>query len=725
MSGLELWGGHECTVNRVGDLFRDQTRLSGHHDRLDDLDRFAELGVAALRYPVLWERVAPDHADEADFTWSDARLARLGQLGIRPIVGLVHHGSGPAYTHLLDEGFASGLGAYARRVAERYPHVRDWTPVNEPLTTARFSCLYGHWYPHQADERLFWTALLNQVDGTRLAMRQIRAVNPQARLIQTEDLGRTYGTPPLTEQVAYENARRWMTWDLLCGRVTPDHVLWDRLCGFGLEGRLRAVADDPCPPDVLGINTYLTSERFLDHRIEDYPPHTRGGNGKIAYADVEAVRVLTPAPLGVEGAMEETWARYGRPIAITERHNGCTHDEQIRWFRDGWEAANRLRADGLPIEAVTAWSLLGAHDWNSLLTRPAGHYEPGVFDIRGPAPRATAMARFLKSLGDPAAAPHPAATGPGWWRRDIRLEHRPVFRGLETPEPRRVWRADGGAGRPILIVGATGTLGKAFARACEHRALDYVLTRRPGLDLAAPASIAAALDRHAPWAVINAAGWVRVDQAETDCAGCFAANAEGAVRLAAACAERGIPLVGFSSDLVFDGQVGRAYRESDAVAPLNAYGASKAQAERETLALGGKALVIRTAAFFSPYDPYNFAVHVLRSLAAGEPVEAAEDLVVSPTYVPHLTDAALDLLIDGETGLWHLANEGEASWAEFAVRLAKACGRDAAGVRPRRAAEFGWPARRPAYVPLTSERGLVMPSLDQAIAAFASAAAIT
>ncbi|MFN3435885.1 MAG: family 1 glycosylhydrolase, partial [Sphingomonas sp.] len=188
---LQLWGGLECTVNRTGDAFRDQTRLSGHHDRPEDLDLFAGLGLAAIRYPLLWERIAP-HADgEPDWAWTDARLARLREAGIRPIAGLVHHGSGPAHTHLLDDGFATGLGRFAGQVAERYPWIEDWTPINEPLTTARFAALYGHWYPHARDERSFWLALLNQVDGTRAAMRAIRRVNSRARLIQTDDLGRT------------------------------------------------------------------------------------------------------------------------------------------------------------------------------------------------------------------------------------------------------------------------------------------------------------------------------------------------------------------------------------------------------------------------------------------------------------------------------------------------------------------------------------------------------
>jgi dTDP-4-dehydrorhamnose reductase len=181
-----------------------------------------------------------------------------------------------------------------------------------------------------------------------------------------------------------------------------------------------------------------------------------------------------------------------------------------------------------------------------------------------------------------------------------------------------------------------------------------------------------------------------------------------------------MPMVGFSSDLVFDGRRGRAYVESDAPSPLNVYGASKAQAEAEVLALGERALMVRTAAFFSPYDPFNFAAQVVRTLAAGQVFQAADDLVVSPTYVPDLVGAVLDLLIDGETGLRHLANDAAVSWAEFARQVAEALDLDPGLVRPVSAASFGWPAARPAAAALATERGKIMPPLQDAIGRYAA-----
>ena len=191
---LELWGGYECTVNRVGDQWFDQTPRSGHEHRITDLELFADLGMTALRYPALWERISPQDPEIRDFRWTDERLPRIRDLGMEPILTLCHHGSGPHYTSLIQDSFVPGLARHATAVAERYPWVRDWTPVNEPLTTARFSALYGYWYPHTQTEAAFWTALLNEIDATRLSMREIRRVNPQARLIQTDDLGYCHAT---------------------------------------------------------------------------------------------------------------------------------------------------------------------------------------------------------------------------------------------------------------------------------------------------------------------------------------------------------------------------------------------------------------------------------------------------------------------------------------------------------------------------------------------------
>ncbi|SDD55034.1 family 1 glycosylhydrolase [Belnapia rosea] len=427
-SELELWGGIECTVLRVGDMWRDQLRESGHYHRIDDLEAVARLGFRKLRYPVLWEHVAPEQPGECDWRWHDERLARLRELGITPIAGLVHHGGGPHYTNLLDPNFPELLAEQAERTARRYPWIKSWTPVNEPLTTARFSGLYGHWFPHGTDEATFLRILANECRAVVLAMRAIRRVIPDAELVQTEDLGKTFSTPKLAYQAEDENERRWLSLDLLTGRVDRDHPWWRRLLAADVtEAELDEFRAQDLGPMVIGFNYYITSERFLDHRLALYPEHMHGGNGRDAYADIEAARVPLPPHEGTgwEPRLREAWDRYGSiPLAITEAHIGwCPEHEQVRWFLEAWDAAAGLRAEGADIRAVTIWSLLGAVDWNSLLTQKTGHYEPGVFDMRHPSgrPHPRLIAKAAEAIARQGRFEHPLLQQPGWWRREDRF----------------------------------------------------------------------------------------------------------------------------------------------------------------------------------------------------------------------------------------------------------------------------------------------------------------
>lgn len=702
LTPLQVWGGLECTVARVKNQFRNQIRETGHHERIDDLERIAALGLRTLRYPVLLETIAPEHPDRQDWSWHDERLARLRALGIAPIAGLVHHGSGPAYTSLLDPGFADLVAAHAGRVARRYPWITDYTPVNEPLTTARFSGLYGHWYPHGRDMPTFLRTLIHQCRAVVLSMQAIRRVNPAARLVQTEDLGKAFGTPAMQYQADYENERRWLSFDLLCGRIDTRHPWHGIFLDAGIGAReLAFFTDSPCPPDIIGINHYLTSERFLDHRLAMYPGFHQNTTASHTYVDVEAVRIDLPASqIGPEARLREAWERYGLPIAVTEAHHGCSRDEQVRWLMEVWRAAQRLWAEGADIRAVTVWSLLGAVDWNCLLQHKNDFYETGVFDVRASPPRPTVLAAATASLAASGDFEHPVLDRAGWWKREERF-----YRPRSASGKLRVV----GSPRRLLITGASGTLGQALSRICHLRGLDHDLVSRRELDIADAASVEAALRAYRPWAVINAAGYVRVADAEREAGRCFRENAEGAGLLADACARLGLPCVSFSSDLVFNGELGRAYAESDAVDPRGVYGQSKAEAERRILAAHREALVIRTSAFFGPWDRYNFAHGMLHGLAQGRRMQAPASVAVSPTYVPDLAHATLDLLIDGASGIWHLANRGQVSWHGFAVMLAEAAGLDAGALA---VADAG---AAPAVTALTSERGLVMPTLEHGI----------
>src|SRR3954469_2397503 len=360
----ELWGGIECTINRVKDWFQDQLTLSGHYEREDDLELFAQLGIKALRFPILWERHEPVPSKDIDWQWTDQQLQKLNSLQIIPIAGLLHHGSGPAFTSLIDQRFPESFAAYAEKVATRFPFLEYYTPINEPLTTARFSGLYGHWYPHHKKDRSFARMLVNQLKGVVLAMKAIRKINPQAKLVQTEDLGKIYASRALQYQANFENARRWLTFDFLTGKVDSSHRLWKYLLGCGIrKEELQFFLDNPCLPDIMGVNHYITSERYLDENTKKYPRHMVGGNRRHKYVDVEAIRVPLQEPHGLPVLLRETYKRFNLPIALTEVHMHCHREEQVRWFQQAWKAANDLAEEGVPIKAVTAWSLLGAFGW--------------------------------------------------------------------------------------------------------------------------------------------------------------------------------------------------------------------------------------------------------------------------------------------------------------------------------------------------------------------------
>jgi dTDP-4-dehydrorhamnose reductase len=714
MLPLEMWGGVECTVNRVHENWHDQLRASGHDVRIDDLSRFAQLGLRRLRYPALWEMTAPETPECFDWRWLDQRLTRLQELGIEPILGLLHHGSGPRYTSLLDPRFPAWFATYASAIACRFPWVTQYTPINEPLTTARFSALYGHWYPHRCDDHSFARALVNQMRATTLAMQAIRRVNSSAQLIQTDDLGRTTSTPKLIYQADFDNERRWLGWDLLRGTVDARHAMWGYLREAGIEAaELGWFSEHPCPPDIIGINHYVTSDRHLDDDVLRHAPQRCGGNGRDAYVDMEAVRAAGSRPAGVAGALQDAWQRYRCPLAITESHLACTREDQLRWLHSAWCCAHEARAAGMDVRAVTAWALLGSFDWDSLVTRMQRHYEVGAFDVRGPEPRRTAIAHLISDLASHRTPRRAAlASEPGWWERAFRS--RDSTQQTPTSAPRT-------SPAPLLVTGASGTLGRAFTQLCAVRGLCVRAYSRAELDICDAGAIALELDKTAAWAVINTAGYVRVDAAELDSERCYRENSAGAELLASACAERGLPFLTFSSDLVFDGQRHTPYVETHDVRPLNVYGLSKARAERDVMKAHAGALIVRTSSFFGPWDEHNFVTVALRTLARGDVFRAIDDIVVSPTYVPDLVNAALDLLIDGEQGMWHLVNDGSLSWVELVRRAARLAKVSTAHLQSDSWRTFDLAAARPSFSVLTSERGIVMPNLEDALARYVAA----
>lgn len=714
MLPLEMWGGLECTLNRVQDRFINQIIKNGHLNRISDLELFASIGLKKLRYPCLWEMVAPESLDQMDWSWLDERLGELQRLGITPIAGFLHHGSGPSYTNLIDPELPQKMAIYARAFAQRYPWVEDYTPFNEINTTARFSCLYGHWYPHHKSDESYLRALMNQCKGTVLAMREIRRVNHRAKLVQTDDLGKAQSTPKLEYQRDFENERRWLSFDLLCGKVTEDHPLYSYIISHGIKrNELEWLEKNPFAPNIIGLNHYHLSNRFLDHRLELYPSWSHGTNGKDQYADVGAVDTGQIEPPSPEQIIMEAWYRYELPIAVTEVHTRGNRESQMRWLYQVWQHALRAREKGADVRAVTAWSLLGTYDWHSLCTKCEMFYESGVFDLRTKdgTPKATAVTQLIKDLATKGCSDSPLLDEKGIWNTPRR-----VLFGAAEGAHSEVFRHNS---RPVLITGATGTLGQAFARICGARNISYRILKRSEMDITDIESVRRVIKEINPWAVINTAGYVRVDEAEDDRERCFRDNVLGPVNLAEVCAQRGVRLATFSTDLVFNGEITDSYTERHVRNPLNVYGQSKAECEDRVSVINPDALIIRTSSFFGPWDNYNFVTQALGNLARKEQIHVPHDVRVSPTYVPDLANSALDLLIDGEKGILHLTNQGTVTWAEFAKLAAVSASRhqhlDHSLIIEKKLSDLNLKARRPLNSALSSERWAILPSLDNAL----------
>jgi dTDP-4-dehydrorhamnose reductase len=242
--------------------------------------------------------------------------------------------------------------------------------------------------------------------------------------------------------------------------------------------------------------------------------------------------------------------------------------------------------------------------------------------------------------------------------------------------------------RPVLITGGGGTLGRAFARGCVLRGIPHRVLIRSEADIADADSVRRAIARHRPWAIINTAGYVRVDDAEQDRDACFRENTLGPRILAQECERKNIRLVTFSSDLIFNGSKFAQYIEPDSPAPLNVYGES------------------------------NFVYAALKACVENRRFRAAADVTVSPTYVPDLVNCSLDLLIDEEQGVWHVANVGVLTWADLAERSALLAGLNLSLIERCETRDLNLPARRPLFSALASCRSQSMPPIDDALRRF-------
>ena len=271
----------------------------------------------------------------------------------------------------------------------------------------------------------------------------------------------------------------------------------------------------------------------------------------------------------------------------------------------------------------------------------------------------------------------------------------------------------------LLVTGAGGMLGRAVVDAAARLGHDVRAPARGDLDITDAGGVRHALLEQRPGAVVNCAAYTDVDGAQSDRRSADAVNATGAGNVAAAAAQIGAFVVQVSTDYVFDGSKREPWLESDRVAPLGAYGASKLAGEQAVAAANPAHAIVRTAWLFGA-GGRNFVDTMLALGAERDEVSVVIDQTGCPTWTGHLASALVELAQrPSQTGIHHLAAAGSCTWNELAIEVFARAGIDCR-VLPTTSDVSPRPAQRPAYSVLGSEheQPLMLPSWRDGVAAY-------
>jgi dTDP-4-dehydrorhamnose reductase len=263
----------------------------------------------------------------------------------------------------------------------------------------------------------------------------------------------------------------------------------------------------------------------------------------------------------------------------------------------------------------------------------------------------------------------------------------------------------------ILVTGREGQVARSLAE--RARGNELVFAARPDFDLADPASIERIVAAANPDLVISAAAYTAVDKAEDEPDLAMSINGEAPGVLARAAARAGARVLHLSTDYVFDGTLGRPYREDDPVAPIGAYGASKLAGEQAIAASGARYAILRTAWVYSPFGS-NFVRTMLRLAESRDALDVVEDQRGNPSSALDIAGALMAVVgtwqanpARGADAIYHVAGTGETDWAGFArtvFALSAARGGPSAEVRGIPASGYPTRARRPANSRLDCEK---------------------
>jgi beta-glucosidase/6-phospho-beta-glucosidase/beta-galactosidase len=359
---------------RPGHRALDEYQLMGHYEFWrEDLALTREIGVRAVRWGVPWYRVEPLQG-EFDWRWTDQVIPYIVQeLGILPIIDLMHYGC-PFWLRreFASDEYPEMVARYAAAFAERYHGLVRWyTPMNEPMITGLFCGKRGLWPPYLRGDSGYIRVVLQAMRGIQTTVEAIQQVDPDAIILPVEasGLSRT-AREDLAPIAAEEEQRGFLTWDLLTGRVTPDHPLFPWLVRSGASvDELAALAKKTTPMHAMGLNFYpqwSTTQLYLDRR------------GRLSYRPVEQDGA------GFESMIQAYYDRYRVPIIVTETSARGDLDVRARWLESSIAAIRRLRGRGVPVLGYTWFPLFTMVDWRYRFGRgPLREYylELGLFTL--------------------------------------------------------------------------------------------------------------------------------------------------------------------------------------------------------------------------------------------------------------------------------------------------------------------------------------------------------
>ncbi len=350
----------------------DEYELTQHYEHWrEDLGLIRELGVTHARYGIPWHRINPS-PNTWRWDFADRTLDHLLDLGVEPIVDLVHYGL-PRWIEgaFLNSDFPEYMAEYASRAAERFKgRIHLWTPLNEPRVTAWYCGKLGWWPPFQRGWRGFLRVLVGVCRGMVETTKALREVDDEnvAVHVDATDLYES-GDPTLEEEVFRRQEIVFLALDLINGRVAPGHSLYDWLIANDVsESTLDWFRENAVELDLVGINLYpLFSQKILVRA-----PHVRI---KMPYAGASIVDRLSRL----------YHERYQVPIFISETASLGSVKRRAAWLADSVEATRRVRARGIPLVGYTWWPLFALVTWAYRQGRnPPEYYlkQMGLWDIQ-------------------------------------------------------------------------------------------------------------------------------------------------------------------------------------------------------------------------------------------------------------------------------------------------------------------------------------------------------